>query len=84
VRDWVNGRRRAPAWFIAVLRAELSAQIDKRQTIIAELDKIETGDRRKGPQASARGRAHRERQLAAKRAQEALNEDSGPKNDPHS
>jgi hypothetical protein len=63
IRDWTNGRRRAPAWFIAVLDGELARQIEHRQAIREQLARYETGDRRKGPEASARGRYHRMRQL---------------------
>lgn len=63
VRAWLNGRRRAPAWFVAVLDSELARQISKRQAIREQLARYETGDRRKGPIASARARAQRLRQL---------------------
>jgi|SRR5215469_8527517 len=63
VRTWLNGRRRAPAWFVAVLDGELAKQIEHRQAIREQLARYETGDRRRGPEARARARATRMRQL---------------------
>jgi hypothetical protein len=63
IRYWCNGSRRAPAWFVAVLDGELAQQIEHRRAIREQLARYETGDRRKGPEASARGRYHRMRQL---------------------
>jgi hypothetical protein len=45
IRDWTNGRRRAPAWFVAVLRSEIDAQIRHRQTILAKLAEYQPQDR---------------------------------------
>jgi len=44
-RVWLNGRRRAPAWFVAVLRAEIEAQIRHRQEILAKLAEYKPQDR---------------------------------------
>jgi hypothetical protein len=63
VRNWTTGRRRAPAWFVAVLDAELAKQIEHRQAIREQLKLYETGDRRKSPEARARARLLRMRQL---------------------
>src|SRR6516165_1988989 len=43
VRNWTTGRRRAPAWFVAVLDAELAKQIEHRQAIREQLKLYETG-----------------------------------------
>ena len=63
VRAWINGRRRAPAWFVAVLIGELRKQIEHRQGLLEQLARYETGDRRKSPAARARARLLRMRQL---------------------
>ena len=63
VRHWLNGRRRAPAWFIGVVIGELERQVAHRLALIAELKRLPTGDRRRSPEASARARALRMRQL---------------------
>jgi hypothetical protein len=63
VRNWATGQRRAPTWFVAVLDGELARQIEHRQAIREELARYETGDRRRSPEARARGRAARMRQL---------------------
>ena len=61
--DWLSGRRRAPAWFIAVVISELERQAAHRLALIAELKLMPTGDRRRSPEARARARALRMRQL---------------------
>jgi len=63
IRNWTTGRRRAPAWFIAVLVSELRKQIEHRQGLLEQLGRYETGDRRKSPEARARARLLRMRQL---------------------
>jgi|SRR5215469_1089102 len=63
IRKWATGKRRAPAWFVAVLVSELRAQIEHRQAILEQLARYETGDRRRSPEARARARALRMRQL---------------------
>jgi hypothetical protein len=45
VRAWMNGRRRAPAWFVAVLRSGLEQQIRHRQEILARLAEYQPQDR---------------------------------------
>ena len=45
VRAWLNGRRRAPAWFVAVLRSEIEAQIRHRLEILAKLAEYQPQDR---------------------------------------
>ena len=57
VRHWLNGRRRAPAWFIGVLIGELERQVAHRLALIGELKRLPTGDRRRSPEARARARA---------------------------
>ena len=63
IRNWTTGRRRAPAWFVAVLVSELRKQIEHRQGLLEQLGRYETGDRRKSPEARARARLLRMRQL---------------------
>lgn len=87
VRAWCNGQRRAPTWFVAVLALELRARRDHIDRVLADLETVETGDRRRGPAASARGRATRMRQLG-RPIGEKLTSDAPPavepaKNDPH-
>jgi hypothetical protein len=41
----MNGRRRAPAWFVAVLRGELEKQIRYRQDVLARLAEYQPQDR---------------------------------------
>ena len=45
VRAWMNGRRRAPVWFVTVLRSELEKQIRHRQEILAKLAEYKPQDR---------------------------------------
>jgi len=77
MRHWANGTRRAPAWFIAVLDGELARQISERQAIREQLARYETGDRRRSPEARARGRAEMMRRRGRIRAPE-----SGATSDP--
>lgn len=89
VRAWCNGARRAPRWFVQVLRHELGEQIGQKQALREQLAEIEAeaGDRRRGPLASARARALMMAGKGAigarKRTHAAANEASGSKNDPH-
>jgi len=84
---WLNGTRRAPAWFVAVLSAELGDRIDKLVAIREALKTVETGDRRRSPEARARGRLHRMRQLGRPigdyRTSDALMANPAEKNEPH-
>jgi hypothetical protein len=82
VRAWMNGRRRAPAWFVAVLVSELQRQIDHRQRILADLARYETGDRRKSPEARARARALRMRQLGRPIGQTPISDVPAPLEQP--
>jgi hypothetical protein len=56
IRDYATGRRRPPAWFVAVLVGELERQVEQRREIIEKLKAIDTSDHRRGPEASRRGR----------------------------
>ena len=86
VRTWLNGRRRAPAWFVAVVADELEARRDRIDSALTNLATVYTGDRRRGPIASARAREQRLRELgrleAEKRMGEAINTNAPGKNDP--
>ena len=79
----MNGRRRAPTWFVAVLRGELEKQIRHRQDILAQLAEYKPQDReeRSRKQAAlaraqmlagigAIGKRRKARQEALERAQE--------------
>jgi hypothetical protein len=63
IRYWATGRRSAPAWFVAVLASELRARRDHIDRVLADLATVQTGDKRRSPEASARARALRMRQL---------------------
>jgi len=67
-RKWLNGSKRAPAWFVAVLTAEIEARRNHLDRVLEGLAAYETGDRRKSPEARARGRLTRMRQLGRIRA----------------
>jgi len=45
IRDWSNGRQRAPSWFVAVLKGELEQQIKHRQELLAQLAQYKPQDR---------------------------------------
>jgi hypothetical protein len=45
IRDWSNGRQRAPSWFVVVLKGELEKQIRHRQEILAKLAEYQPQDR---------------------------------------
>jgi hypothetical protein len=45
IRDWSNGRQRAPSWFVAVLKGELEKQIRHRQDILEQLARYQPQDR---------------------------------------
>jgi hypothetical protein len=79
----MNGRRRAPAWFVAVLRSGLEQQIRHRQEILARLAEYQPQDReafRRKMAAKARtemlvgigaiGKRRKARQEALERAEE--------------
>jgi len=87
VGHWLNGRRRAPAWFVAVLVGELEKQIEHRRAILEQLSRYETGDRRRSPEARARARLLRMRQLGRLRENNepasAPDANAVPKNEPH-
>ena len=83
IRDWSNGRQPAPAWFVAVLRAELEQQIRRRQEILEKLKEYRPQDRseRSRKQAAlargqmmtgigAIGKRQKARQEALERAEE--------------
>jgi hypothetical protein len=55
IRHWCNGTRRAPAWFVEVLRSELLQRRAKLDAVLADLDGYKPLDR-----------AERSRKLAAK------------------
>jgi hypothetical protein len=63
VGHWLTGRRRAPAWFVAVLASELQARRDHIDCVLADLATVQTGDKRRSPEARARARGWRMRQL---------------------
>jgi len=82
VRHWLNGTRRAPAWFVAVVVSELEKQIAQRQDILAQLPAYKPQDRgeRSRKQAvlareqmlagiGAIGKRRKERQAALLRAE---------------
>jgi len=87
MRTWLNGRRRAPAWFVAILDGELARQIEHRQAIRAELANIKTGDRRRSPEARTRGRLAMMRRYGRLEAEKSMGEAAvdgeAAKNEPH-
>lgn len=87
-RHWLNGTRRAPAWFVAVLDGELARHIDREQSIRAALAAYEVRDpEREKALKAARMREHWRagdpRFHTGKRASEAANATGPGKNDPH-
>jgi hypothetical protein len=57
VRAWANGRRRAPAWFIAVLREQVLQRRAKLDAVLADLDRYQPLDRaRRSREQSIRAR----------------------------
>lgn len=88
VRHWLNGTRRAPAWFIAVLDSELQRRADHILSVRQLLARYEPRDpERDKAIKAARAREQIRQGIGAigarKRASEARNEDSAGKNDPH-
>jgi len=88
VRAWLNGRRRAPAWFVAVLQAELAdrlLQIERCQQALRDYQPVNPEARKAARQAAGRRLRMRQlgRPLRGETTGEAINEDAPQKNEPH-